>query len=144
MASSPSKTVGLVLLASLASAAATLALAPRPQTTGGGQSDPPDVTPTATFPALATSDSNDRMIAVTGIDMTGTSILYVIDTDTRQLAVYQANGGAPSMQSLKLVGARRIDLDLQLYGYNDESEYSFEELQEEFARRRAGTPPPVK
>jgi hypothetical protein len=133
------KIVGLVLLASLTSAAVTLALAPR------AQQNPPQTgpDPVATFPALATSDSNDRMIAVTGIDMTGTSILYVIDTQSRQLAVYQANGGAASMQSLKLVGARRIDLDLQLYGYNDESEYSFEDLQKKFAENRVA-PPSVK
>lgn len=136
-----SKTVGLVLLASLTSAAVTLALAPRvPQGTGTPQTGPD---PVATFPALATSDSNDRMIAVTGIDMTGTSILYVIDTQSRQLAIYQANGGASSMQSVKLVGARRIDLDLQLYGYNDESEYSFEDLQKKFAENRVA-PPSVK
>ena len=136
------KIVGLVLLASLTSAAVTLALAPRAQQ-GGGGSPQTGPEPVSTFPALATSDSNDRMIAVTGIDMTGTSILYVIDTQSRQLAVYQANGGAASMQSLKLVGARRIDLDLQLYGYNDESEYSFEDLQKKFAENRVA-PPSVK
>jgi hypothetical protein len=52
--------------------------------------------------------------------------------------VYQANGGSESTQGLKLVGARRIDLDLQLYGFNDQSEYSYEELQKRFARSQAG------
>jgi hypothetical protein len=62
------------------------------------------------------------MIAVTGIDVTGSSILYLVDTEEQQLAVYQANGGSPSTQGVKLVGARRIDLDLRLDGFNDKTE----------------------
>ena len=136
----PDPKQGWILLAGFALAAIGLSYEPRQ----GGPTQPPvqQSLPTRT-PVIGTADSNDRMIAVTGIDMTGTSILYVIDTQSRQLAVYQANGGAASMQSLKLVGARRIDLDLQLYGYNDESEYSFEDLQKKFAENRAA-PPSVK
>lgn len=92
------------------------------------------------MPAIATSDSNEAMIAVTGVDITGASILYLIDTQNRQLAVYQANGGSESTQSVKLIGARRIDLDLKLYGYNDKSEHSFEELQKRFAALKSGGP----
>ena len=92
------------------------------------------------MPAIATSDSNEAMIAVTGVDITGASILYLIDTQNRQLAVYQANGGSESTQSVKLIGARRIDLDLKLYGYNDKSEHSFEELQKRFASLKSGGP----
>ena len=92
------------------------------------------------MPAIATSDSNEAMIAVTGVDITGASILYLIDTQNRQLAVYQANGGSESTQSVKLIGARRIDLDLKLYGYNDKSEHSFEELQKRFAALKTGAP----
>lgn len=92
------------------------------------------------LPAVATADSNGKMIAVTGIDLTGSSILYLVDTENRQLAVYQASGGADSTQGIKLVGARRIDLDLKLYGFNDKSEYSFEELEKRFAELRNTTP----
>jgi hypothetical protein len=85
------------------------------------------------------------MVAVTGIDLTGSSILYLVDTKNRQLAIYQATGGTSSMQGVKLVGARRIDLDLQLEGYNDKSEYSFEELEKRFGQiGGAGAPKPVK
>ncbi len=73
------------------------------------------------------------MIAVTGIDMTGSSILYLVDTKGRHMAVYQASGGSDSTQGLKLVGARRIDLDLELEGYNDKSEYPVQELQKKFS-----------
>lgn len=84
-------------------------------------------------PAFATGDSNDSMIAVTGVDRTGASVLYLIDTENRQLACYQANGGSSSTQSVKLVGARRIDLDLQLHGFKDESDYGYRDLEREFA-----------
>jgi hypothetical protein len=86
-----------------------------------------------TVPAFGTSDSNGEMIAVTGIDVTGSSILYLIDTKGRHLAVYQANGGTESTQGLKLVGARRIDLDLELEGYFDKSEYPYRDLQKKFS-----------
>ena len=97
------------------------------------------------LPGYGTADSNGSMIAVTGIDLTGSSILYLIDTERRQLAIYQASGGTDSMQGIKLVGARKIDLDLQLEGYNDKSEYSYEELEKKFAdNQRTVAPPPKK
>jgi hypothetical protein len=67
------------------------------------------------------ADSNNRMIAVTGVDITGQSVLYVIDSVNPHLAVYQASGGTAGTQNIKLVAARRIDLDLQLNGFNDET-----------------------
>lgn len=72
------------------------------------------------------------LLAVTGSYGVGTSVLYLIDTNTKQLAVYEARGGSRSMRRLVLVGARRIDLDLQLEGYNDESEFSYDELRRRF------------
>ncbi len=84
------------------------------------------------LPAIATAMSGNGMIAVTGIDLTGSSILYLVDTNAKQLAVYQASGGSESMQGIKLVGARKIDLDLQLEGLNDKSQYSYEDLEQRF------------
>lgn len=95
------------------------------------QNQPP-VTQVMTSPSGGNADSNGSMIAVTGVDLTGSSILYVIDTESRQLAIYQAQGGGSSTQSVKLVGARRIDLDLQLFGFNDQSEFKYEELEKRF------------
>lgn len=79
--------------------------------------------------------SGDGMIAVTGSYGVGTSVLYLIDTKRRQLAVYEARGGTNSMRRIHLVGARNIELDLQLEGYNDESEYSYRQLKQLFERR---------
>lgn len=78
------------------------------------------------------SAAANGFLAVTGSYGVGTSVLYLIDTNTKQLAVYEARGGSRSMRRLVLVGARRIDLDLQLQGYNDESEFSYAELRERF------------
>lgn len=83
-------------------------------------------------PGGGNADSNNRMIAVTGTDLTGASILYLVDTENMQLAVYQATGGSSSTQGLKLVGARRISLDLQLDGFNDRSEFTYKDLRREF------------
>ncbi len=123
--SSPS--VGGLLVAGLALAALGFARAPQ-----GSGTPPTAPQETQTFPPLtpasATADSNDRMVAVTGVDITGASILYLVDTINYRLAVYQANGGSSSSQGLKLIGARRIDLDLQLDGLNDKSDYSYKDL----------------
>jgi hypothetical protein len=117
--------LGAVLFSVLPSAAAR-------QGGGDGSGNTPPQTQ-VTLPAFGTADSNGTMIAVTGIDMTGSSILYLVDTKGRHMAVYQANGGSEATQGLKLVGARRIDLDLELEGYNDKSEYPVQELQKKFA-----------
>ena len=105
-------------------------LAPQGSTGGGGFQS------TSNAPAMGggygTADSNGSMIAVTGIDVTGGSLLYVSDSEAKQLAVYQAQGGTASTMNLKFVGGRRIDLDLQVYGYNDESDYSYKQLVKEF------------
>ncbi|MCB9917491.1 MAG: hypothetical protein H6832_03720 [Planctomycetes bacterium] len=76
--------------------------------------------------------SADGFLAVTGSYGIGTQVLYLVDTKTRQLAVYEARGGSVNSRRLRLIGARRIDLDLQLEGYNDDSEFSFEELRRKF------------
>lgn len=119
-----------ILLVGLALALLGITAESRPQTQGAPFTPP-------TLPSYATSDSNGRMIAVTGIDVTGGSLLYLVDTVSRQLAVYQATGGTSSTMNVKFVGARNIDLDLQVDGYNDKSEFSFKELSERFGREAA-------
>ena len=94
--------------------------------------------PLPTTSSGVTGDSNNRMIAVTGNDITGQSVLYLVDTIDKQLAVYQASGGAPGTQSIKMVGARNISLDLQLDGFNDKTtvdgkSLTFKDLEKRFA-----------
>ncbi len=119
--------------------AAGYAVEPTAQNDGGddGGINPPTVNQQQPLsPAvLGNADSNNRMIAVTGVDITGSAILYVIDTLNPHIAVYQANGGSKGTQSIKLVAARNIGLDLQLDGLNDRSEFTFSDLEERFAKR---------
>lgn len=64
-----------------------------------------------------TSGQSPNMIAVTGLIGSGVSVLYVIDTEKKQLAVYNAVGG----KELRFVAARRIRYDLELREFNDKS-----------------------
>lgn len=108
-----------------------------------GPSDPITEGGLLTFPDQEGSNTAfaNGYLAVTGSYGVGTSVLYLIDTNTKQLAVYEARGGSPSMRRIILVAARRIDLDLQLESYNDGSEYDYPTLKRMFERRdeRAGT-----
>ncbi len=119
------------------------------QPTAGALQDDPIPPGPVTLPAGATHQNSaigttmagNGMIVATAIDMTGSNVLYVIDTNTRQLAVYQANGGSDSTQSIRLVGARKIDLDLQLVSYNDKSkpEVQYRALEKQFDDVPTGT-----
>lgn len=136
---------GALLVAGISLAAIGLLFEPAHSRRVAAQEDDDDDTPTQDqfpvlpqLPTMGNSDSNNTMIAVTGIDVTGSSILYLVDTVNRQIAIYQASGGPSSSQGIKFVGARRIDLDLQLNGWNDRSEYKYEDLEQEFAKNRGG------
>lgn len=102
---------------------------------------PPEAGPTTSEPGLQYSEESGQaantngFMAVTGSYGIGTSVLYLIDTVNRQLAVYEARGGSAEQRRIVLVGARRIDLDLQLRSYNDRSEYEYDQLQELFQKR---------
>ncbi len=106
---------------------------------------PPDPTPgagtTGAEPAVVYSEegghsaSANGFVAVTGSYGVGTSVLYLVDTVNRQLAVYEARGGSAEQRRVVLVGARRIDLDLQLEGYNDRSEYDYDRIKDVFQKR---------
>ena len=110
---------------------------------------PPDPVPNQPAPAAAPivypddggqSAANNGFVAVTGSYGIGTSVLYLVDTVHRQLAVYEARGGSTEQRRLVLVGARKIDLDLMLEGYNDRSEYDYRDLRKVFEKRRNTDP----
>ena len=88
------------------------------------------------------ADGGRRYVAVTGPYQNGVSVLYVLDQETQRLAVYEARGGAPNSRRVIFVGARNIGLDTLLDGLNDESEYSYRDLADEF--EKSGVPVPVR
>jgi hypothetical protein len=120
---------------------------PPPPPPTGGPPEPVEQPPVLVYGEDGGSAASaNGILAVTGSYGVGTSVLYVIDTTSKQLAVYEARGGSRSMRRLTLVGARRIDLDLQLEGYNDESEFSYGELRRRFDGGRSesrGIPAPT-
>jgi hypothetical protein len=75
------------------------------------------------------------LIAVTGSYGVGQQVLYVLDAKNKQLAVYEARGGAKSTRRLIFVGARRIDLDLRLNAFNDDSDLGYEDLYKRFKQK---------
>jgi len=81
------------------------------------------------------SDGGRRYVAVTGSYQEGVSVLYVLDQLDQRLAVYEARGGAANSRRVALVGVRNVALDTELDGYNDESDYSFKDLEELLQRR---------
>lgn len=115
---------------------------PRPAPGTGGSKEPPRTEPVFMGDEGRSAVAANGILAVTGSYGVGTSVLYVIDTNTKQLAVYEARGGTESMRRLTLVGARRIDLDLRIEGYNDESEYSYEALRRRFGEAGDAAIPP--
>jgi hypothetical protein len=106
---------------------------PRPITPA--EPAPGGVAPIVYTESSSTASSNNGFLAVTGSYGVGTQVLYVIDTENRQLAVYEARGGSTEQRRIVMVGARRIDLDLQLPGYNDRSEYEYGDLEKLFTKR---------
>lgn len=81
------------------------------------------------------ADGGRRYVAVTGPYQDGVSLMYLVDQASSRLMVYEGKGGAANSRKLSLVGVRNIALDSQLDGFNDDSEYSYQELQELLQRR---------
>lgn len=75
-----------------------------------------------------TADGNRRMIAVTGTIGSGVSVLWLVDSESRHLAVYQCRGG----KSIELVAARNIEWDQKIEQFHDESLHSPEKLRREY------------
>ena len=82
----------------------------------------------ARWPTTREGAVDNRPLLVTSSLGVTSAILFVLDPTTSNLAAYEAipgeNGG------LRLLGARKIEHDLELKKYHDRSEYSFDELSE--------------
>lgn len=114
---------------------------PGPTRPQPGQADPNAAPPTVVVEdGGQTASYGGDFLAVTGSYGVGTSVLYLVDTKSRQLAVYEARGGSEAQRRLVLVGARKIDLDLMLEGYNDRSEYDYRRLRRVFENRGNNDP----
>lgn len=78
----------------------------------------------------APAGSEGGTLLVTSSFGAASALLFVVDTQSRTLAGYEAIPGSDG--GLRLLGARKISLDLQLAKYQDLSEWSYRELQEQY------------
>jgi len=79
------------------------------------------------------SNSNNRFVAVTCPTTSGESVLFVIDAETEQLAVYRYKWG----QGLEYLSGRKIEYDLKVTGYRDTSDLTYDEMRELFHKQAA-------
>jgi hypothetical protein len=79
------------------------------------------------------SDSNNRFVAVTSPIGSGESVLFLIDSETEQVAVYRYRRG----KGLEFLAGRKIEYDLKISGYQDVSEFSHDEMKRLYHKQAA-------
>jgi len=79
------------------------------------------------------SDSNNRFVAVTSPIGSGESVLFLIDAETEQVAVYRYR----RRKGLEFLAGRKIQYDLKISGYQDISEFSHDEMKRLYHKQAA-------
>lgn len=87
--------------------------------------------------SAAPAEEPSEFLMTTGTAAHGGALLFVLNTATRTLNVYEAEGGSRATQGVTFVASRKIDRDLYVTGYNDKSEYSYQDLVERFRVKEA-------
>ena len=67
-------------------------------------------------------------IVRTAASSTGTALLFVLNTESKVMNVYEAEGGSRATRGLAFIASRKIERDSFVTGYNDRSEYSYQDL----------------
>jgi hypothetical protein len=88
---------------------------------------------TTSSPTASDSDSNNRFVAVTSPVGSGESVLFLIDSEKEQIAIYKFDRN----KGLRFLAARKIDYDLKIDGYQDMSEFTRSELRQEYQKQAA-------
>lgn len=83
--------------------------------------------------------AEDEFLMTTGTAAHGGALLFVLNTRTRTLNVYEAEGGSRATRGVTFVASRKIERDLYVTGYNDKSEYSYQDLVERIRAEEART-----
>lgn len=78
------------------------------------------------FAGRSTPERASRDLLISSTIGGASAFLFVVDPETRNLAVYEAMPGESG--GLRLLGARKIEQDLELKKFRDLSAYSAEEL----------------
>src|SRR5689334_1217217 len=78
-------------------------------------------------------NGNNRMIAATGSVGSGMSVFWLLDTESRRLAVYGTNSLG---KNIELRAVRNVTWDLNLEFLNDDSQYQVEDMRRMAERKR--------
>ncbi len=98
---------------------------------------PPDIRPEGMGRIYAAtpmdSNSNNRFVAITSPVGSGESVLFVLDSKHEQLLCYRflRNKG------LSFLAARKIDYDLKINEWNDQSRFTRDEMKRLYAQHAA-------
>lgn len=84
-------------------------------------------------PTASDSNSNNRFVAITTPVGSGESVLFVLDAKHEQLLTYRFVRG----KGLEFLAARKIDYDLRITEWNDQSRFTRDEMKIEFERQAA-------
>ncbi|MHC4549132.1 MAG: hypothetical protein ACYTEZ_10165 [Planctomycetota bacterium] len=79
------------------------------------------------------SDSNNRFVAVTSPIGSGESVLFLIDSESEQIAIYRYRRG----KGLEFLAGRKIEYDLRISGYQDISEFTHDEMKQLYQKQAA-------
>lgn len=78
-----------------------------------------------------------EFVMATGTQPHGGALLFLLDSKTRVLTCYEAEGGPKATRGLTFVGARKVEWDMYATGYNDKSEYSYQDMVKRFEAEAA-------
>lgn len=83
------------------------------------------------------TDTHAEYVIRTESSSTGTALVFLLNTRTQVLNVYEAEGGTRATRGLSFVASRKIARDIFVTGYNDRSEYSYQDLLKRFELEEA-------
>lgn len=81
--------------------------------------------------------STGEFVMTTGTGKYGGPLLFVLNTKSKVLAVYEAEGGTPATRGITWVGARKIEYDMYTTLLHDKSETSYSELKAKFLEEQS-------
>jgi hypothetical protein len=87
--------------------------------------------------ALEGAAGNSDYLIATGTSKYSGALLFLFDTRSKVLAVYEAEGGTAATRGVTWVGARKLEWDTHTTELNDKSEHSFNEMKQLFLDRQA-------
>ncbi len=87
--------------------------------------------------AAEPTPAGSQFLLESGTGKFGGPLLFVLDTKSKVLSAYEAEGGTPATRGLTWIGARKIEWDINTTSYNDKSEESYSSMKQRFEQEQA-------